>query len=231
MQVGHIQLATDGRMLRIDDAMCDMIAHDGETLIGRSVLDITYPPDRDGCQRCMQTLHRTREPFAVVKRMLHADGRPVWVANTMALASFGDGQESVLATITRRTDPDDAGAPPELLRQARLLIADGRDRRTWLASPIFIDPPLTILLSAYVAEAEGTLADLDTMADDAGVAKAVVASWIRALADQGLIEPEEGAATARANAFGYRLTQRSMERCEQYLMHRVRVRDLCLNRA
>lgn len=218
MQVGHMQLETDGRICQVDDEICAMLSQTAGSMLGRSVIDITYPPDRAVCRRSMRMLCETRRPFAVVKRMIRGDGSPLWVSKTVALATFGDAAAPVLATITRGGEPCDGAKAHERLRQARRLVADLRERREWLKSPIFVDPPSSILLSAYVAETEGTLADIDTMAADAGVPASVLVRWIRAMAAEGLIE-EEG--RTEEGAFGYRLTQQALDRCERYLTHRL----------
>lgn len=227
MQVGHVRLGTDGRIWNVDAALCDMVLRTAGDLIGRSILDLTYPPDRDACERRMRRLRDTSEPYSVVKRMMLPDGSPIWVAKTVGIAAFGDGPATALATITRTSDLTGSDTPLELLRQAKLLLDDIGERRQWMDTTIFTDPPTSILFGAYVAEAEGTIARIDEMAERAGVARGVLIRWMRAMEDQGLIEAE-GDVSLDAQTFGYRLTQRSLDRCESYLMHRVRVQELSL---
>ena len=217
-------------MLRVDDALCDMMAQPAATMIGRSVLDITFPPDRQACARCMTRLRDAREPFTIVKRMMRQDGSPFWVTKTVALVDFGDAPASVLATVTRATPGDMTATPSALLREARLLLEDVAARRRWMDSTIFVDPQSSILLSAYVAEAEGTLADIDVMAAVAGVAIGVLVRWTRAMAAEGLIEID-GRHDASLVSFRYRLTKETLDRCEQYLAHRVQVHGRVFARA
>lgn len=215
VRVGHALLGTRGEVLSTDEGFCEILETDAEALIGRSVLDVTVPADRLTCQTLMQHLQATREPFRVTKRYIKADGRPVWVTNTVSIIALGDAAPMLVSTIVPISPPTGGMNPAHLLDCAKLLLSSRQERRTAFDTAIFADPAWDMMLAAYVAEAEGMVLDLDTLARAANVPHGSAARWVRAMQHDRLIEVEAQGRDTPTSLF--RLTATAHGQFEDYL--------------
>ncbi len=89
---GMAHVGVDGRFLRINRRLREILGRGEAELIGRSVKEISHPDDRDvtDSQRA-RVRGGELEVAQFEKRYLRADGRTVWVDLTVALARGGDG--------------------------------------------------------------------------------------------------------------------------------------------
>jgi PAS domain S-box-containing protein len=90
--VGILQLANDGRLLMVNQAMCRMLGYSGSELIGRNVIELTHPDDlaRNAVLR-EPMLRGERDSYEAEKRYLHRDGSPVWVHVTSSVVKDASG--------------------------------------------------------------------------------------------------------------------------------------------
>ncbi|HWA38135.1 MAG TPA: PAS domain S-box protein, partial [Burkholderiales bacterium] len=76
--IAHVDM--EGRFLRVNPSLCDLLGYSEAELVGRSVKDISHPDDRDRTDverdRMRAGLARS---FSLEKRYLHKDGHVVWV--------------------------------------------------------------------------------------------------------------------------------------------------------
>jgi len=83
--IGMALVGLDGRFVRVNRALAQMLGRAEDQLAGASVLTLTHPEDHaaahDGIGRVLGGDPSTR----VEQRLVHVDGRPVWVAVTMSL--------------------------------------------------------------------------------------------------------------------------------------------------
>lgn len=220
--VGHIVMGQEGEMIRLDAGFCSIMRAPSAAMLGRSVLDVTAPEDRASCRDAMRRLVATSEPFQVIKRMLRGDGSTVWVNNTVALADFGDGHGTVVATVIPLDPDDNRGKPGFLLDYARALRDSRRARSKAFETTLFTEPAWDLLLSAYIMEAEGGLLGPSALAEAAGVSGPVAIRWALALVSDGLLEIEHRHSSAASAEPHYRLTDRAHEKFERYMANRLR---------
>jgi two-component system cell cycle sensor histidine kinase/response regulator CckA len=90
--IGMALVATDGRFLRVNDALCELVGYQQHELLAMTFQDITHPDeleaDLDYVRRILDGEIRT---YQMEKRYLHRTGREVWVLLSVSLVRAGDG--------------------------------------------------------------------------------------------------------------------------------------------
>ncbi len=90
--VGMSLVAPDGQLLVVNQALCDMLGYDADTLVSLAFYEITHPDDLDDdLQQFEETLSGQRSSYRLLKRFLHADGHVVWGDVSVALQRDDDG--------------------------------------------------------------------------------------------------------------------------------------------
>jgi PAS domain S-box-containing protein len=107
--IAHVDM--NGRFLRANPSLCEMLGYGELELIGRSVKDISHPEDRDRTDverdRMRAGLSRS---FSIEKRYLHKDGHVVWVDLTATVVRDAMGRAmhdiAIFDDITERKAAD-----------------------------------------------------------------------------------------------------------------------------
>lgn len=218
VEVGHVLVSHTGIILRADAGFCAIMRSTPTMLVGRGLLSITAPQDRAVCADYMKTLRRSRQPFRVAKRMLRDDGSTVWVDKTVAIADFGDDSDGspplIVATVVPIQSPERLEDPARLLGMALFLRESRRVQALMFTEVGAGDLAWGIILSAYIAEATGqTLCEAEISRELRAV-RSVTLRWLRALRNDGLVEPE-------GDDVHFRLTALAYARVEAYLANRI----------
>ena len=84
--VGIAQVAPDGRWLRVNRRLCDLLGYSSEELLHLTFQDLTYPDDLStDLELVRQLLQGHQRSYSLEKRYLHKDGSVVWANLTVAL--------------------------------------------------------------------------------------------------------------------------------------------------
>ncbi len=86
--IGMALVSPQGRLLRVNQALCELVGYSEPELLSRSFADITHPDDVEVQQALMREVlagHRTG--FQMDKRYVHADGRIIWVSLSLSMVS------------------------------------------------------------------------------------------------------------------------------------------------
>src|SRR4051812_42377429 len=110
---GLAQVGLDGRFMRVNRRLCDMLGYAEDELVGMSVKDISHPDDRDAVDERRQNLYSGKaETIHIDKRYLRKDGGTIWVHVAIAMERDASGTPlyaiSVLDDITSRKQTDEA---------------------------------------------------------------------------------------------------------------------------
>ncbi len=90
--VGIAHVAPDGRFLRINQKLCDIVGYTREELTARTFQDITHQDDLEAdLAHVRQMLDGTIHTYAMEKRYLHKSGGVVWINLTVSLIKKPDG--------------------------------------------------------------------------------------------------------------------------------------------
>ena len=109
--IGHV--GPDGRWLRVNGRLCEIVGYERSSLIGLRVQDLTHPDDVPRERDAIADLVAGRSgSYALEKRYLRADGQVRWVAITVSLVRDAQGAPDyfirVAEDIQRRKDAEDA---------------------------------------------------------------------------------------------------------------------------
>ncbi len=130
-----------GRIIRINQRLCQMLGRSREELLGADIHDLTHPDDLPRSEAAFQQLLVDGKPFDIQKRYLKPDGSSIWVSTTVSLIRNVEGTSagSVLAVIidiTERKRAEEALQDEtrilELLNQSGQSLASTLDLNTLL---------------------------------------------------------------------------------------------------
>jgi PAS domain S-box-containing protein len=111
--VGIAHVSVDGRWLRVNDKLCEIVGYTREQLQGMTFQDITHPEDLDiDLELARQVLSGERLTYSLDKRYFRANGAIVWVRLTVSLLRKPDGTPahfiSIIEDITTRKRAEEA---------------------------------------------------------------------------------------------------------------------------
>ncbi len=125
--VGMALVDLDGRLLRCNRALSEILGYDAEELMARDFQEITHPDDLDADLALFhQTLNGEIDSYRLRKRYLHAEGFVVWGDLSVALVRDPQGRPlhfvSQILDVTEQRDKEhrlqEANAELEHERQA-----------------------------------------------------------------------------------------------------------------
>jgi diguanylate cyclase (GGDEF)-like protein/PAS domain S-box-containing protein len=97
---GLSELSIDGRFLRVNDTICQMLERPRGELLGDSITDVTHPDDIPPSLAAVQHLLATGEPVALDKRYLKRDGSVVYCNSALTRLDDASGQPRALLAVT-----------------------------------------------------------------------------------------------------------------------------------
>jgi PAS domain S-box-containing protein len=91
--VGIVHMTVDGKWLRVNQRMCDMLRYTYDELTSRTYRDITHPDDYElDFPQLLEMLAGTLTTYSVEKRYLNKDGEIIWINNTVSLVRSAAGE-------------------------------------------------------------------------------------------------------------------------------------------
>ncbi len=104
--VGISHVSPDGRWLRVNQKLCEIVGYDREGLLGMSFRDITHPDDlgRD-LEHVRRMLDGETDTYSVEKRYVRKDGTIVWIELTTSLLRDPSGEPKYFISVTEDITP------------------------------------------------------------------------------------------------------------------------------
>ena len=98
--VGMAMVAPDGRWLRANERLCQILGYTRDELLGLRFQDITYPDDLAAdLARAERVLAGELATYSVEKRYLRKTGEVIWVNLTVGLVHKADGQPDFFVSV------------------------------------------------------------------------------------------------------------------------------------
>lgn len=118
--IGMALVAPDGRWLRVNAALCDLVGHDEERLLRGTFQEVTHPDDLDSdLELVARVLAGEIDSYTLEKRYLRSDGEVVWALLSVSLARDADGEPRYFISQLQDIDARKR-AEMDLLRTSRL---------------------------------------------------------------------------------------------------------------
>ena len=111
--VGIAHVGPDGRWLRVNQALCDIVGYSREELLQRTFQDITHPDDLEtDLDHVRRILAGEIQTYSLEKRYIRKDGSQVWIGLTVALMREPSGAPkyfiSIIKDISERRQAEEA---------------------------------------------------------------------------------------------------------------------------
>jgi len=104
--VGISHVGTDGRFLRVNQRLCEMLGYSREELLGRTFQQITHPADLEAdVENVRRMLAGEIQAYSMEKRYLRKDGTAAWIALTVSLARDADGRPKYFISVVEDIEP------------------------------------------------------------------------------------------------------------------------------
>jgi diguanylate cyclase (GGDEF)-like protein/PAS domain S-box-containing protein len=148
--IGMALVGTDGRFLRVNRSLCDLLGYTDAELLRLTFQDITHPEDLNSDLEQLQKLaYGEIETYRMDKRYFHRDGHEIWAR--LSVSAVRDEAGKVEFYISQIKDISESKAAEVALRtasarltalvcnlQAAVLVED-ENRRIVLANPTFCE--------------------------------------------------------------------------------------------
>jgi len=136
--IGLALVGPDGRWLKVNRALCDLVGYTADALLTMTFQDITHPDDLEADLECVRRMLAGEiRTYSMEKRYVHARGHVVWVNLSASLLRDDEGRPlhfiSQVEDITERKAAEDVLRASEqrfrrlIETSAEAFIAAGRD--------------------------------------------------------------------------------------------------------
>jgi PAS domain S-box-containing protein len=89
---GMAFVSVEGRWLKANRALCEMLGYSEEELLQQSITDVTHPDDiATDLEQLRRLVAREISNYQRMKRYLHKDGRTIWVSLAVSVVHTSDG--------------------------------------------------------------------------------------------------------------------------------------------
>jgi diguanylate cyclase (GGDEF)-like protein/PAS domain S-box-containing protein len=134
--VGLCELSLDGRFLRVNDTLCQMLGRRREQLLGAAATDITHPEDLEHTSAALKRVAASGEGISLDKRYLRQDGSIIHVNSSLTLLLDEHGAARSFLVVT--VDLTDRRRAEEALRESEehyRYTVELNPQITWTADP------------------------------------------------------------------------------------------------
>ena len=89
----------NGRIVFVNQKLCDMVGYTESELIGKTFADVTHPDDSDVNRRLFRELIRDGKPYELEKRFIRKDGGILWADVSAGAVRGADGKTQSTVTV------------------------------------------------------------------------------------------------------------------------------------
>lgn len=98
--IGVALVGLDGRRLRVNRALCEMLGYSEEEMLGSDYSEVVHPDDREiSAEHLRRALEGGPESYILERRYVHADGHSVWNLTSVSLIRDSEDNPSQLVCL------------------------------------------------------------------------------------------------------------------------------------
>jgi PAS domain S-box-containing protein len=117
---GMAFVSPEGRWLKANHALCEMLGYSEDELLQRRFVDVTHPDDAStDLDQLQRLVAREISSYNRIKRYMRKDGRPIWVSLAVSAVHNGEGAPiyfiGQIQDITREREMEEQRAHAERL--------------------------------------------------------------------------------------------------------------------
>ncbi len=91
--VGIAHLSPEGRFIKVNQRLCEIIGYESDRLLELTFQDITHPDDlTSDCEDIRQLLEGEKENYSIEKRYIHSNSSIVWINLTVSMVKDNSGE-------------------------------------------------------------------------------------------------------------------------------------------
>jgi len=198
MPAGHCVSSVEGVILHADQGFLDLLQRRADEVIGVSYRQVTDARDLDRSADMLAVLEDGAAPVRLQKRYLRPDGSSV--AANLLVTRFANPDRLISTLFWQENGRP---LPPARLWEAALRMRQVHATRAMLfGADLSTDPIGSLLISIYLAEAEGRNIGLADAAAHANIPTSVTERWIKVMQQRGVIEYKETTIDIRLTSAG-----------------------------
>jgi hypothetical protein len=198
MPAGHCVSSVEGVILHADQGFLDLLQRRADEVIGVSYRQVTDARDLDRSADMLAVLEDGAAPVRLQKRYLRPDGSSV--AANLLVTRFANPDRLISTLFWQENGRP---LPPARLWEAALRMRQVHATRAMLfGADLSTDPIGSLLISIYLAEAEGRNIGLAEAAAHANIPTSVTERWIRVMQQRGVIEYQKTTIDIRLTSAG-----------------------------
>ncbi len=176
----------DFRIVDADEDYAAVLGYKRDGLIGRSVLMLTHPDDREVNQQRADALKDGGTPFSITKRYVGADDRILWVTNHISL--FNAGTARLMMATVELLDGPPPGEEDRVLRGvAERILLKRRLRGQYFEEEMFGEPAFDVMLDLFVRHLAGRSTYTTSAAIASGAPLTTALRQIAMLVERGMV--------------------------------------------
>ncbi|MBI5602139.1 MAG: PAS domain S-box protein [Deltaproteobacteria bacterium] len=158
--VGIAHVAPDGRWLRVNQKLCEIVGYSRQELLQKTFQDITYPEDLDAdLENVRQVLAGEIPTYSMEKRYLRKDGSLVWINLTVSMVRNASGDPAYFISVIEGIGQRKKAEEEKEILQGQLLQAQKMESVGRLAGGVAHD--FNNMLGVILGHAELALEQVD----------------------------------------------------------------------
>lgn len=113
--IGMAILGVDGRWLKVNSELCEMLGYTEDELLARTMLDLTHPEDMHSSLNLLhQSVSGELDQYRMQTRYFHKNGNTVWISSS--ISKILDAAGNPLHLIAQMENITDAKSNQELIK-------------------------------------------------------------------------------------------------------------------
>jgi hypothetical protein len=207
MPTAHCVSSPQGVILEADQGFANLVRRPLREIPGLSYREITHPGDLGISAKMLASLVVSAPPIQLRKRYLRPDGSHI---DALLFVTYFQNPDRLVSTLF--WNEDGYSRHPKRLWEAALRIRHmDKVRKAAFGDLLAFDPVGSLLITIYLAEAEGRVLGTDQLAEEAGLRPSTTERWLKALRQHGVIRYDDASSYIQFSDAGFANIELTLE--------------------